>query len=87
MLGVEQGGMPWPQTGTTHYQAQLGPQDKGHAIKGLIVCYDRDLEPLDLLNGLTRGCYQPSPYRYESLYENEKFIDIFYVFLLVFAML
>ena len=39
MLGVEQGGIPWPQTGTTHYQAQLGPQDKGPAIKGLVVCW------------------------------------------------
>ena len=33
------GGMPWPQTGTTHYHAQFGLPDKGRAIKGLIVCY------------------------------------------------
>ncbi len=37
--------MPWPQTGVTHYHAQLGLPDKGRAIKGLVVCNDRDLEP------------------------------------------
>ncbi len=31
--------MPEPQTGVTHYHAQLGPSDKNHAIKGLVVCY------------------------------------------------
>ena len=31
--------MPWPQTVTTHYHAQLGFQNKSRAIKGLIVCY------------------------------------------------
>ena len=30
--------MPWPQTGATHYHAQLGLADKGRAIKGLVVC-------------------------------------------------
>ena len=54
------GGMPWPQTGATLYHAQLGLPDKGRAIKGLVVCYNWDLEPLDLLNGLAPGCYQPS---------------------------
>ncbi len=29
--------MPWPQTDTTQYQAQLGLRDKGHAIKMLVV--------------------------------------------------
>ena len=24
---------------TTHYHAQLGPPDKGHAIKVMVVCY------------------------------------------------
>ena len=49
------GGMPWPQT-----DAQLGLPDKGRAIKGLVVCNNWDhLEPLDLLNGLALGCYQP----------------------------
>ena len=31
--------MPWPQTGATHYHAQLEPSEKGRAIKGLVVCY------------------------------------------------
>ncbi len=39
----------------------LGLQDKGRAIKGLVVCHSWDLKPLDLLNGLALGCYQPSP--------------------------
>ncbi len=43
--------MPWPQTGATHYHAQLGLPDKGRAIKGLVVCNSWDLEPWDLLNG------------------------------------
>ncbi len=53
--------MPWLQTGATHYHALLGLQDKGRAIKGLVVCNRWDLEPLDLLNALALGCYQPSP--------------------------
>ena len=53
--------MPWPQTGATQYHAQLGLPDKGRAIKGLVVCNSWDLTPLDLLNGLALGCYQPSP--------------------------
>ncbi len=53
--------MPWFQTGATQYHAQLGLPDKGRAIKGLDVCNNWDLEPLDLLNGLALGCYQPSP--------------------------
>ena len=53
--------MPWPQTGATQYHVQLGLPDKGRAIKGLVVCNSWDLTPLDLLNGLALGCYQPSP--------------------------
>ncbi len=61
-LWYEYGRMPWPQTGATQYHAQLGlPKDKSRAIKGLVVCNNRDLEPLDLQNGLAIGCYQPSP--------------------------
>ncbi len=44
--------MSWPDTDATHYHAQLGLQDNGQTIKGLVVC--------DLLNGLDLGfCYQP----------------------------
>ena len=53
--------MPWPQTGITQYHVQLGLQDKGRAIKGLVVCNNWDLEPLKQLNDLALGCYQPSP--------------------------
>ena len=52
--------MPWPQTGTTHYHAQLGLPEKYRAIKGLTVCISWDLEPLNLINGLALGCYQTS---------------------------
>ncbi len=53
--------MSWHQTGGNHYYAQLGLPDKGRAIKELVVCYHWDLEPLDLINGLVLGCYQPYP--------------------------
>ncbi len=53
--------MPWPQTGATKYHSQLRLPDKGCAIKELVVSNNRDLEPLDLLNSLALGCYQPSP--------------------------
>ena len=50
-------GMPWFQTGATQYHEQLGLPDKGHAIKGLVVCNEWDLETLDLPNGLALGCF------------------------------
>ncbi len=53
--------MPWTQTGTTRYHAQLELPDKRRSIKSLVVCNDWDLEPLDLINGLALGCYQLSP--------------------------
>ncbi len=53
--------MPCPQTEATQYHAHLELPDKGRAIKGLVVCNSRDLEPLDLQNSLALGCYQPSP--------------------------
>ena len=53
--------MPWPKTVATQYHAQLELPDKGRAIKELVVCHNWDLEPLDMLNGLALGCYQPSP--------------------------
>ncbi len=31
--------MPWPQTGATHHQTQLGLPDMGYAIKGLVIYY------------------------------------------------
>ena len=56
-LIVWAGGMPWPQTGATQYHAQLRFPDKG-----LVVCNNWDVEPLDMLNGLALGCYQPLRY-------------------------
>ncbi len=53
--------MPWPQTVETQYHAQLRLPYKGRAIKVLAAFNIWDLEPLDLLNGLALGCYQPSP--------------------------
>ncbi len=53
--------MPLPKTGATQYHAQLGLLDKCRAIRELVVCNKWDLERLDLLNSLARGCYQPSP--------------------------
>ena len=41
--------MPWPKTGATQYHVQLGLPDKGRAIKGLVVCNRKDLEPWDLV--------------------------------------
>ena len=49
--------MPWPQTGTTQYHAL---PDKLHAIKGLVVCNNWDLEPLKIINSLALDFYQPS---------------------------
>ena len=31
--------MSWPNTGATHYQAQLGLQDKVHVIKEFVLCW------------------------------------------------
>ncbi len=53
--------MSWPTTGATHYYAKLGLQDKGLAIKGLVVCNSWDIEQLVHLNDLALGCHQPSP--------------------------
>ncbi len=48
-------------TGAIQYPAQFRLPDKGRATKGLVVCKNWDLKPLDLLNGLALGCYQQSP--------------------------
>ncbi len=53
--------MSWPQTGATQYREEFGLPDKVRVIKGLVVCNNWDLEPLDLLYGHALGCYQPSP--------------------------
>ena len=46
-----------PQTGATQFRAQLELPDKYCAIKGLVVCNSWDIEPYDLLNSLSLGCY------------------------------
>ncbi len=46
------------QTGATQYHVELGLPDKGLAVKGLVVCNNWDIEPLDVLNGLALGCHQ-----------------------------
>ena len=51
----------WEGNGATPHHAQLGLPDKARAIKRLAVCINRELEPLDLQNGLALGCYKPSP--------------------------
>ncbi len=38
-LIVRLGGIPWSQSGAPHQHAELGLQDKGPAIKELVVCY------------------------------------------------
>ena len=38
----------FPKTGKTHYNAQLGPPDKGRAIKELVVCNSWDVSSLEL---------------------------------------
>ena len=65
-------GMPWPKTGATQC---LALPDKGSAINGLVVCYDWDLEPLDLLNVLALGCYQPSPKVLIVVYKPQHIIE------------
>ncbi len=54
--------MSWSETGATQFHAQLGVPDNGRAMNEFVVCYDRDQQHLDLLNGMARyGCYQPFP--------------------------
>ncbi len=36
---MSKGNVPWPHTGATHYQPQLGLPDKNPAINGLVVCH------------------------------------------------
>ena len=46
-------------------QKEAGLPDNGRTIKGFVFCNSWDLVPLDLLNGLALGCYQPTTERYE----------------------
>ena len=46
------------KTGASNHYAQLGLPDKGRVIRGLDFCNYRDLELLDLQNGLALGCYE-----------------------------
>ncbi len=59
ILIVWLGWMPCPQINASQCHAQLGLPDRGRAMKGLAVCNVLDQEPLDPLNGLALGCYQP----------------------------
>ncbi len=43
------GGLPWPQTGTSHNHAYLGLPIKVSAVQGLVVCYV-------VVLGKVRGC-------------------------------
>ncbi len=72
------GGRPWRQTDTT----KLGLPDRCGTIKGLVVCNNRDLEPLDLQNGLALGCYQPSPKVLIVLCSNIEAMDCFCICLI-----
>ena len=63
----------------SHYHAQLGLHDKGHAIKGYVVCNDWDLEPLIPLNCLPYVIIN-YPLRYESYeycYKHKERVTVF----------
>ena len=47
--------MPWPKTGATHYNAQLGLLDKGRGIKVLLVYWMLPQEGQNPLMGCKRG--------------------------------
>ncbi len=57
--------MPWPKKGATQ---DHGLPDKSRVIKGLVVCNNWDLEPLDLLLGMAQSCYQLFPEVLNVLY-------------------
>ena len=50
LIVYEYGGMPWPKTCATHYQARLRLADKGRATKWLVVCWGLDHLYRDILN-------------------------------------
>ena len=43
------------RTGATHYHAQLGPADKGHASIKLVVCYAVWIGSMKLVFGQAQG--------------------------------
>ena len=49
--------------------SQLGLPDKGRAIEGLVVCINRDLEPLDLQNVLINRISMNRDEKYNKLQE------------------
>ncbi len=55
--GIDSIDIPWPTTGATHYNAQIGLPYKGHASKGLVVCK----YGWDLYNGLAIYFFQQFP--------------------------
>ncbi len=59
---LQVGGIPWPQAGATHYHIQLGLPDKGHANKGLVVCFVVLLGFIrEWVLGLAQGAWVWSP--------------------------
>ena len=53
--------MPWLETHSTYYHAQLGPPDKSFATKGPSFFSWDVFRPLDLLKGLPLRCWQSFP--------------------------
>ena len=83
MIGV--GGIPWPQTGTTPYHAQLGLSDKCHTIKGLVVCYVVWPGSTIYWMGLCSGQdgylkYHNTPYIHKDTYQYNIFLEYEHVF-------
>ena len=55
--------MPWPKNRHNLIPCKVrnSRQRSCNGREGLVVCNNRDLEPLALPNGLALGCYQPFP--------------------------
>ncbi len=60
--------MPWPQTGARHYHVKLELLDKGRAIKGLVVCNNKNLEALDLLSVWPWGMNLMVNFHFNNIY-------------------
>ena len=61
ILIVWVGKMYWPKTCATHYHAQVLTSRRGMCNQRVGCLQWLDLEPLDELNDIALGCYQPSP--------------------------